>query len=246
MTIRAFEVGGCVRDGILADMRGEIDFEPHDVDFAVEAPSFAAMRDWLVGRRFEIFVETPEFFTIRARFPRDDPRHARLTADFALCRRDGMSSDGRHPDTVASGTAAEDRARRDFTVNAMMLDPDTGEIIDDHGGQEDLRAMLLRFVGDPVDRLNEDALRALRAVRFCITKGFTLAADTGAALCDPALAARLVGVVKIERVREELRGAFKADTIGTIRLLDSLGLLEPLFVDGLWLEPTGRKRPKGS
>ena len=236
-----FEVGGFVRDQLLG-------VESHDIDFSVEAPSFDAMREMLVEMGFDIFVETPATFTIRARFPKDHTHFGRMAADFVLCRKDGRSTNGRDAGVVSVGTLADDLARRDFTVNAMAKDPFTGEIIDLHGGKEDLATMTLRFVGDPAERLEEDALRALRAVRFAITKGFTLHPDTRAALQDPLVIKRLVDkdIVSTERVREELHKCFAVDTIGTVRLLDSLGLFDVLFSRaGLRLEPTMRSATKG-
>jgi len=121
-----FEVGGCLRD----EFKG---IPSKDVDFAVEAPSFEAMRDELIEDGFEIFEERPEFFTIRAKVPKGNPLEDRTrVADFVMCRKDGPSSDGRRPDFVEPGTIFDDLARRDFTVNAIARNAITGEIIDPH------------------------------------------------------------------------------------------------------------------
>jgi tRNA nucleotidyltransferase (CCA-adding enzyme) len=229
MTIRLFEVGGCVRD----DMLG---VASKDIDFAVEAASFDAMRDSLVRDGFDIFLETPEFFTIRARFPRTSAR-AGLTADFVLCRSDGPMTDGRRPDFVLAGTIFDDLRRRDFTVNAMARDED-GVILDPHEGRVDLLTGTLRAVGDPFDRLGEDALRALRAIRFCVTKGFALEDNLRAAMATPALAEQLRSVSK-ERQREEMLKAMHHDTLATLDVLGQFPhIRDAVFSDGLWLKPT--------
>lgn len=232
MTIRMFEVGGCVRDEMLG-------LRTKDIDFAVEAPSFEAMLDHLEHDGFEVFLISPEFLTVRARFPREHPHHGRITADFVLCRKDGPSSDGRRPDFVTPGTIFDDLARRDFTVNAIASNPETGEIIDPHDGIADLNSMTLRAVGDPMARFREDGLRALRAIRFIITKGFEADDELAAALRKPETAHLLAGV-STERIREELHRAFAADTLGTLELLMTLpdSFRIAIFRDGLSLKPT--------
>ncbi len=227
--IQLYKVGGCVRDELLG-------VHTKDIDYAVEAESFSAMREYLQDNKFEIFLETPQFLTIRARFPRDH-EHARLTADFVLCRKDGRSSNSRHPDSVTPGTIFDDLARRDFTVNAMARKAD-GILLDPHNGLVDLTDRVIRFVGDPDERIYEDALRVLRAVRFCITKGFQLDSDTADAL-KMSHVARLLTAVSTERIREELHKAFQANTLDTIELLTELRLMKVLFIrQSLWLEPT--------
>lgn len=227
--IKMFEVGGCVRDDLLG-------IASKDIDFAVEAPSFEAMRESLTGDGFTIFLETPEFFTIRARFPRGSARNG-LTADFVLCRSDGPMTDGRRPDFVLAGTIFDDLRRRDFTVNAMARDED-GVILDPHEGRVDLLTGVLRAVGDPFDRLEEDALRVLRAIRFCVTKGFALEERLRFAMQSPMIADRLATVSK-ERQREELLKAMHHDTLATLDMLADFRLIrEAVLADGLWLKPT--------
>src|SRR5688572_2507881 len=118
MTVKVFEVGGAVRDKLLG-------LRPKDIDFAVEAPSFKAMHEFVSSTCSTIFLIKPEFLTIRA-------HHATMGAvDFVLCRKDGAYSDGRRPDTVEPGTIFDDLARRDFTINAMAFDEE-GNLIDPH------------------------------------------------------------------------------------------------------------------
>lgn len=206
-----YEVGGAVRDELLG-------LRSKDVDFTVVAPSFDAMRSELVRQGFVIHVEKPEFVTIRAGVPRGHLLRERTSdADFVLARRDSPTSDGRRPDFVEPGTLADDLSRRDFTVNAIARDPHTGELIDPHGGAVDLAAGVLRFVGDPDERIREDGLRVLRGLRFMVTKGLEPTVETWDALASP-LAAAMLERVSAERVREECERMFAFDTLGSLAL----------------------------
>ena len=235
--MKLYLVGGAVRDKLLG-------LSAKDLDYCVEMPElvgqpadvgFVAMQTWLMDEGFDIFLETPEFLTIRARFPRGH-RNERMTGDFVLCREDGPSSDGRRPDFVRVGTLHADLSRRDFTMNAMA-EAEDGTIIDPHGGREDLAHEHIRFVGDPMTRLREDGLRALRAIRFAVTKGFNLDPSVVSALMEAETHELLRGV-SAERIREELHKAFKFNTPHALELLTTLGFVRELFSDGLWLEPT--------
>jgi len=243
MTITLWEVGGCVRDSILG-------VPSKDIDFAVEAPSWEAMREFLVEEGFEIFLETPQFLTIRARFPVDH-QMAGNTADFVLCRRDGDYTDGRRPDSVEPGTILDDLARRDFTVNAIARDLD-GSLCDPHGGIADLQIGLLRCVGNPEDRLSEDALRGLRAIRFSITKNFVINPDITAFMKTDEFRDLLMNI-STERIKDELLRCFHHSTVTTLRVLNQFENLWPaifrndstftneLRPDGIWLKPSMEK-----
>lgn len=230
-----FLVGGFVRDQLLG-------VPSKDVDFAVEAPSFDAMVDGLVGEGFEVFLSSPEYFTARARFPEGTTgEYEKLTADFVLCRKDGAYSDGRRPDSVEPGTLFDDLARRDFTVNAMARAED-GSLVDPFSGQEDLAARVLRCVGSADERIAEDYLRALRAVRFSITKGFGFEPRLLEILATREVAEGL-SEVSVERRREELFKAFSFDTVKTFRLLELLGsdFLDACLAGGVKLLPSLKK-----
>lgn len=224
---RVFAVGGAVRDAVLG-------VESKDLDFAVECPDgFDGMREAVLAAGCEIFVESVEHLTLRAK-----PKKGK-TFDFVLCRKDGPSSDGRRPDWVEPGTILDDLARRDFTMNAVAVDMATGMVVDPFGGVAAAEARVLDFVGDPMTRLREDGLRALRAVRFAVTRGFAVTPAVFAALADSETPG-LLGGCSVERRREELHKAFKVDTLETLRLLGGLGdgFVEAVFAGGLWLEPT--------
>lgn len=203
--VKYYHVGGSVRDWL-------IKAQPHDFDFAVEAPSFAQMKLDLEKRGLSLYQCKEEFGIVRAS-TRDQLGHSFLvcsafplvtsakckSADFVLCRKDGLYRDHRHPDDIKVGTLKDDLQRRDFTVNAMAFDPVSNQLIDPFGGECDLKDKLLRCVGDTPTRMQEDALRMVRAIRFCVTKGFKMHADLHAFLLDTKNA-QLLNVISPERL----------------------------------------------
>ena len=245
--MKMFLVGGAVRDELMGIPLHRI----KDLDFAVEAESFETMRAELVAQGFDIFLETPEYLTIRARFPRGHEHAASgLTADFVLCRIDGPTLDHRRPAFVEPGTIFDDLARRDFTMNAIARDIETGELIDPHGGAKDITDRVIRFVGDPMVRIREDALRAIRALRFRITKDFRLSPSTEYhILINNAETIRLLEHISIERIEAELRKMFNHDTLTTLFMLRGMDqrLIDVMFRDNkLKLNPTLAERLPGS
>lgn len=233
--MKTYLVGGMVRDRLLG-------LPSKDADFAVEAGSYEEMRDRLVADGFTIYQERPEFASIRARFPDNSPEIQRFSVkdcDLTLCRKEGFYGDGRRPDSVSVGTLMDDLSRRDFTMNAIAETAD-GEIIDPFHGAADINARIVRCVGDPEDRMREDYLRAVRAARFSVTKGFSI---------DPRLRSVITasdvveGMSQIphERRREELERMFRFGTMRTLHVLQSLGtpFMEAALSD-LWLLPTTR------
>lgn len=199
-----FQVGGCVRDRLLGR-------ESKDIDFAVEAQSFASMRQAVLDRGCKIFLEKPKFLTIRAR----DPQFGAV--DFVLCRKDGEYVDGRRPESVEAGSIFDDLSRRDFTMNAIAeID---GELVDPFQGQDAINRRIIRCVGWVEDRFGEDGLRILRALRFSVVLGFELDGDIHRFLLNASVERYLRGV-SVERVREELNKMFKADTLESLLLLE--------------------------
>lgn len=235
--IKLWEVGGCVRDDILG-------VPTKDIDFAVEAPSFEAMEAHILAEGMRIFQTKREFLTIRAGVPKEHPLRARCKdADFVLCRRDGVSTDGRRPDSVSAGSILDDLARRDLTVNALARCPITGSVLDPHGGISDLESRIIRFVGDAMRRIDEDGLRVLRALRFSITKVMKFAPETAEALSSDLATERLAGC-STERIMGELNKMFACDTLATLALLESFpGIREACFSrPGLSIGATMKKR----
>jgi tRNA nucleotidyltransferase/poly(A) polymerase len=240
-TIDILEVGGFVRDELLG-----IRSKDRDCTVVISGAGpitveqgFTILRDHLVSEGFTIFVETPEHATIRAH----PPERGALPADFVLARREGPYSDGRRPDWVEIGTLADDLDRRDFTVNALARRVDTGEIIDRHDGITDLHNRVLRFVGDPAQRIREDALRVVRALRFVVTKGFTLDPASWEAINDDTVPELLAGISE-ERRDAELRTAFDhAATLDVVRLITSINpaVADALFAGRVRLTSTLKK-----
>jgi poly(A) polymerase len=206
---QAYLVGGCVRDLVLKR-------EPTDYDVATDARP---------ERVQELF---PGSLNVGARFGVILVVEGDAQVEVATFRSDIGYSDGRHPDRVEySRTPEEDVRRRDFTINGLMLDPVTGQVLDFVGGREDIRAGLVRAIGEPMMRFREDKLRMARAVRFAARFGYTIEPATFAAIRS---AAAQITQVSPERLREELT---KLLTEGEARrgfeLLDQTGLLDAVL-----------------
>ena len=225
---QAYLAGGCVRDLLLQR-------EPADYDIATSATPTQVMEifpeTYAVGAQFGVvLVPLPEAHRSNG----DDNVLSKAQAvEVATFRSDHGYSDGRRPDEVRfSQDPREDVARRDFTINGMMLDPGVGEItagevLDFVGGRSDLDAGIIRAIGDPHRRFAEDKLRMLRAVRFAARFVYEIEPATLAAIQHLA---REVQVVSRERVRDELT---KMLTEGHARraflLLDECGLLQEVL-----------------
>jgi poly(A) polymerase len=184
----AYWAGGCVRDLL----RGEL---PNDYDVATTATpdevrqTFGPKRTLAVGESFGVIIVL-------------GPKGSGLSLEIATFRREGEYADGRRPDRVEYCTPEEDARRRDFTINGMFYDPLTQSVHDFVGGQADLQAKLVRAIGDPRDRMGEDKLRMLRAVRFASMLDFQLDEPTAFAVAD--MASQVV-IVSAERIAQELR-----------------------------------------
>jgi poly(A) polymerase len=206
---QAYLVGGCVRDLVLGR-------EPEDFDVATDARP---------ERVQELF---PASLAVGAQFGVILVEEEGAQVEVATFRSDIGYSDGRHPDQVVySQHPDEDVQRRDFTINGLLMEPRTGEVLDFVGGLEDLRCCLIRAIGEPEKRFAEDKLRMVRAVRFAARFAFTIEPATFAAVQKLAPA---VVQVSAERLRDELT---KLLTEGAARrgfeLLDESGLLEVLL-----------------
>jgi putative nucleotidyltransferase with HDIG domain len=129
-------------------------------------------------------------------------RNGGAQVEVATFRSDRSYSDGRHPDAVEfQADPREDALRRDFTINSLFLDPESGRVLDFTGGEADLRAGVIRAIGEPHQRFAEDHLRRLRAVRFAARLGFVIEPATAAAIRESA---GWIRSVSAERVRDEL------------------------------------------
>lgn len=237
--VSMFLVGGAVRDLI----RGETN---KDYDFAVKAGSFSEMREWLVENGFEIFMEAERYFTIRAKAPKGNYTFGGLsftntTFDFTLCRKERDYTDGRHPDTVEIGTLLDDLSRRDFTMNAIALDKE-GRYLDPFNGIRDIRSNYIDCV-EGLERLEEDGLRIMRALRFYVQLDFDFSGRVHSFLRDKKAVDALEPISQ-DRIRQELAKALKIDSMATLNLLHTYPLIaNHIFRErGLWLEPTVAQR----
>jgi tRNA nucleotidyltransferase/poly(A) polymerase len=235
--VRAYLVGGAVRDRVMGR-------ESHDWDFAVEARSYEHMDRWLQDLGFRVFVRTPQTLTIRARCEETVSfagiQMERQTYDFVLCRKDGKYSDGRRPDSVTAGTLLDDLARRDFTCNAIALAED-GSYIDPHEGIKDIGWKKLRLVGG-TDRLVEDGLRVIRALRFHVTTGFEMDGELLNAIESP-LAIRSLVTISPDRIRDELNKMLKHDPVRSIEVLAKFpSILNVAVAKDVWFKATSETR----
>src|SRR3954470_14577492 len=183
----ALWAGGCVRDELLG-------LTPKDYDVATSATP-DQIRD-LFGHRRTLAIGA-SFGVITVLGPRDAGQ-----IEVATFRTDAAYSDGRHPDSVTFTTAEHDAERRDFTINGLFFDPLAEKVVDYVGGQQDLKAHILRAIGNPRLRLSEDKLRMLRAVRFAATFNFSIESDTLLAIQEMA---PQINTVSAERVGSEIR-----------------------------------------
>ena len=216
----AYPVGGCVRDMIAG-------VEPKDWDITTNA------RPEKIQELFPEHVYENAFGTVAVKTESEDP--TLKIVEVTTFRIEGKYSDKRHPDDVTFADRIEDDlSRRDFTINAMAYDIDANEIIDPHGGREDLDAKVLRTVGDPNRRFEEDALRLMRAVRFAAEFGFTIEEYTEQALQENA---SLLEMIAKERIRDEfMKIVMTAKAVAGVEELERTGLLRfvmPELRDGI-------------
>lgn len=214
----AYLVGGCVRDLYTGS-------EPNDWDIATNALPEQ------VQELFEDSMYENDFGTVGVKTESDDPKLK--IVEVTTFRVEGAYSDKRRPDEVKFvNTIEEDLARRDFTINALAIQLMTNDkrpitnsqIIDPYGGEADLKKKVIRAVGDPEERFEEDALRLLRAVRFSAQLGFAIEKKTGDAVKKKA---RLMKHVAEERIRIEFQKLIMTPRAAEgVFALEEYGLLE--------------------
>ena len=205
----AYWSGGCVRDQYLG-------LPPKDYDIATsEHPD-------QVETLFSKTLAIGKSFGVMAVIENE------IQTDVATFRADAPSSDGRHPDAVTFCAAAEDAKRRDFTINALFYDPISKKLIDYVDGVADLEAGLIRAIGTPLKRFQEDRLRLMRAVRFSHVLGFHIEPHTRQALEQEA---SMINAVSIERIECELtRTLTESQNPGdALHTLQTVGLLPEIL-----------------
>jgi poly(A) polymerase len=222
---QAYLCGGCVRDELLGR-------EPADYDVTTDAAPAEVMRifpeTYAVGVQFGVvLVPLPVDRKAEHDASEEGSEHPNVV-EVATFRSDIGYSDGRHPDQVRfSKDPREDVQRRDFTINGLLLDPISGQVLDFVGGRQDLENKIIRAIGDPEQRFTEDKLRMLRAVRFAARFDYQIEPQTFSAIQTLSDA---IDQVSRERVRDELT---KMLTEGHARdaflLLDRTGLLQQVL-----------------
>ena len=203
-----FLVGGCVRDLLLGT-------EPEDFDIVTSA------RPEQVQALFSKTVPIGLAFGIILVIEAD---HA---FEVATYRREGGYADGRRPSVVSFGSAEEDVQRRDFTVNGLLMDPETEVVLDYVDGKKDIKNRVIRTIGLPEERFAEDHLRMLRAVRFAVNLDFNLDPAAFSAIRAHAAA---IGRISAERIREELNKILlRGHARRGMELLEQSGLLQEIL-----------------
>lgn len=205
---RALLAGGCVRDMLLKT-------PPRDFDIATNARPFE------VAQLFERTIDIGAAFGVQVVLLPEGP------FEVTTFRKDGPYHDGRHPCSVAFTGEEEDARRRDFTINALFYDPVDRKVLDYVGGLDDLRTGLVRAVGVPRERFEEDHLRLLRAIRFAARLGYAIERETYQAIRESA---PRITSTSAERIRDELlKMLTEGGTRRAFEMLDDTGLLHQIL-----------------
>jgi poly(A) polymerase len=211
----AYLVGGCVRDMVMQ-------IEPADYDIATNARPEEVIR--IFPRTESVGVQFGVVLVI----------HRGRPFEVATFRSDQEYTDGRRPTGVVFTNAQQDVLRRDFTINGLLYDPTDGRVIDYVRGQEDIEAKIVRAIGDPHARFEEDKLRVLRAVRFGARLGYTIESGTWDAV--RAMAPKIHQVSR-ERIREEItRILTEGQAARGFRMLEESGLRAQVLPEVKWTE----------
>jgi len=239
---KIYQVGGSVRDEILGVQSKDIDYVAvPDGDlltkYSEASDMFQVLVEYLKDEGYELFLVTPSCYTIRAKFPKQSVNNG-LVADFVMSRKEVGYISGTRTPIVKPGTLYDDLERRDFTLNALAKD-ENGTIIDYFNGMEDLKNSVLKTPLDMKVTFDDDPLRILRAIRFSITKGFTITFDMWHEITHYDVESKMK-VVSNERIREELYKCFKYNTIKTLEVLSNYPHLKNYIFQNniLWLKPT--------
>jgi poly(A) polymerase len=211
----AYLVGGCVRDMVMQ-------IEPADYDIATNARPEEVIR--IFPRTESVGVQFGVVLVI----------HRGRPFEVATFRSDQEYTDGRRPTGVVFTNAQQDVLRRDFTINGLLYDPTDGRVIDYVRGQEDIEAKIVRAIGDPHARFEEDKLRILRAIRFGARLGYTIESGTWDAV--RAMAPKIHQVSR-ERIREEItRILTEGQAARGFRMLEESGLRAQVLPEVKWTE----------
>ena len=227
----AYIVGGCVRDSLLGK-------NPNDWDITTSATPYQ------VKDIFKKTVDTGlQHGTVTVLVDRQHSCGGEYAYEVTTYRVDGIYEDHRRPKEVTfSNSIEEDLKRRDFTINAMAYNDDEG-VVDIFGGATDLKNGVIRCVGVPQDRFDEDALRILRAVRFAAQLGFNIDEPTKEAMKNQA---RFLKDISAERIREEFTKLIISDNPGMLVMAYELGLTKVFFPEFDAMIKTDQNNPNHS
>ena len=219
--------GGCVRDTLR-------NTSPKDYDLATSATP---------GQVLKIF---PKSDSIGAHFGVILVKTKGMAFEVATFRTDGDYTDSRRPDSVTFSSPQKDASRRDFTVNGLFQDPFTGEVLDFIDGRVDIENKIIRAIGNPIERFQEDALRLMRAIRFATKLGFEIEPVTWKAICDNS---HLLEHIAIERIQAEFNQILlHKDRARGLELMVKSGLMRyciPEVYDLIGCEQPPQFHPEG-
>ena len=241
---QAFWVGGIVRNILMKRESDNIDIAtdatPEQVE---EALNKAGIKNKPVGKKFGSILAL-----VTTSLPRhkvgasllEGENNLKATIEITTFRAEKRYSDNRHPDQVEFiRDYLQDAKRRDFTINTFYFDPVQKFLYDPAKGMEDIKLKLLRFVGDPRKRIDEDALRMLRGVRLATQLGFKLEKNSFAAIKTRA---KYLQAISVERIKAELDKILLSDNrVNGIKLLDEVGLLKFIIPELVLLKGFGRR-----
>jgi tRNA nucleotidyltransferase/poly(A) polymerase len=232
---KEYLVGGAVRDEILGLSNKDLDyvFVFEDLDENQTAEECFNEMYQNIQERGEIFLSTPSCYTIRYK-----DRETKEVKDVVMARKEVGYVYGTRTPIVKPGTLYDDLERRDATLNALAKDDD-GTIIDYFNGLTHLKYGILRTPLDPIKTFDDDPLRIIRFIRFSITKSFTIPDDIQSVIASYDYESKM-GVVSIERIREELLKCFKYNTLKTLGTINYYPKLRDYIFKNnlLWLKPT--------
>jgi len=235
---KEYLVGGAVRDEILGFSNKDLDYVFVFEDLNENQTAEECFKDMYqnIQERGEIFLSTPSCYTIRYK-----DKTTKEIKDMVMARKEIGYIPGTRTPIVKPGTLYDDLERRDFTLNALAKD-ENGNIIDYFNGIEDLKNRVLKTPLDMKVTFDDDPLRILRAIRFSITKGFTITFDMWHEITHYDVENKM-SVVSTERISEELFKCFKYNTIKTLEKLSEYPHLRNYIFKNniLWLKPTLEK-----
>ena len=245
MKYKLYAVGGHVRDHLLGIKSKDIDYSviiENPELYKTPEGALVEFEKTIQEEGYEVFLSTPECFTIRAKFPKGTPNEG-LVADFVLARKEEGYIKGTRTPKVVLGTLYDDLERRDFCLNAIAKD-EQGNLIDPFNGQKDILDKIIRTPNDTAISFNDDPLRIIRAMRFAITKNLEWADELWRTI--DVFDSKKMKVVSLERKREELFKCFKHDTKKTLEYLRIIALSNyslylEILPDKIWLEPTTKQ-----